>query len=392
MSIPSDTNPNEPGWPADLLDASDVRAWIASALARRAPRPMVAGPVEVYQENGWGVTARFAVAPPRISDRPGGADPQGSDGVVFSACALPIYAYTPDVYRVLMPRVPGRVPELLASARRGDQIWTLFRRFTGEKISAAPSLGAFEDLARLTARIQASVAGLPRAEWGETPHLPVRSLPALFEEILADIRDRHRAAWNADNRAIAGRFGLPADPLDALAAYRADVTRWARELEAGGWPDTVDHDDLQGDNAARLPDGRLLLYDWEGALVGCPFFSLDRLLDDARALDRPRWEAPAGDILADIADPTYGGTALAGSPAERAVRDAYLDAIPWGARGARERALDLALCLAPIRAAHVSKFHTLALGREEAFSLLTAVCVARALHRWRSMREKYAGE
>lgn len=393
MSTPSATDANEPAWPADLLDAADVRAWIASALARRAPRPKVAGPLEVYQEKGWGVTARFAVSPPhQTAARPSGADPQGGDSVVFYACALPIYAYTPDVYHALMPRVPGRVPELLASTKSGDQLWALFRRFTGEKISAAPSLDALEDLARLMAHIQAAVAGLPAEEWGDVPHLPVGRLPALFDEMLADVRDRHLAAWSADNRAIAARFALPADPLAALAAYRADVTLWARELGAGGWPDTIDHDDLQGDNAVRLPDGRLLLYDWEGALVGCPFFSLDRLLDDARTLDRPRREAPAGDILADIADPTYQGTALAGSPAERAVRDAYLDAIPWGGRGTRERAFDLALCLAPIRAAHVSKVHTLALRREEAFSLLTAACAARALHRWRSMREKYAGE
>lgn len=317
------------------------------------------------------------------------ADPGWADGVVFYACALPIYAYAPDVYRLLMRRVPGHVPELLAWTRRGDQLWTLFRRFAGERISAAPSLAALEDLARLMAHIQARSAEAACQEWGEIPRLPVGRLPALFDEILADVRDRHITAWQADGGTVAARFGLPADPLAALSEYRECVEAWARELEDGGWPETIDHDDLQGDNAVRLPDGRLLLYDWEGAMIGCPFFSLDRLLDDARALDRPREASPTGDILADIADPTYAGTALAGSPSERAVRDAYLDALPWGTQEARLRAFDLALCLAPIKGAHVSKVHTLALGKEQAFSTLTAACVGRALRRWRSMQAKY---
>lgn len=324
------------------------------------------------------MTARFAVA-----------DRAWSDGVVFYGCALPIYSYTPDVYRVLMPRVPGLVPDLLAWTNRSDQLWSLLRPFTREKLSAAPSLAALEDLARLIAGIQTAVAGLPRDEWGEVPHLPVGRFPALFGEILSDVRDRHLAAWQADGGAIARRFGLPADPIAALSAYRESVEAWARELGDGDWPDTIGHDDLQGDNAVRLPDGRLLLYDWEGASVGCPFFSLDRLLDDARALDRPRRDSPSGDILADIADPTYGGTALAGSPAEQAVRDAYLGALPWGTREGRERAFDLALCLAPIRGAYIAKGHTLALGKEQAFPVLTAACVGRAVRRWRSMRAKY---
>lgn len=65
------------------------------------------------------------------------------------------------------------------------------------------------------------------------------------------------------------------------------------------------------------------------------------------------------------------------------MRVAYLDAIPWRVRGARERAFDLALCLAPLKAAFISKVHTTPLGREESFSTLTAVCVSRALYRWR---------
>lgn len=378
MASTTDANTDDPAWPTAFPDPSEVRAWIASVLrGEGVPAPTVAGPVEIYQENGRSVTARFAVA-----------DPWWASGVVFHASPRVIYAYTPAVYRLLMPHVPDRVPQLVAWTEHRDQVWTLFRTFAGEKLSTVLSLGALKDLARLMARIQVAVAGLPGDGLGEIPHLPVGRLPALFDEIIADIRDVHLTAWKADGEAVRRRFGLPADPLIALTAYRPHVAAWARELKVGGWPETINHDDLQGDNAVRLHDGRLLLYDWEGATIGCPFFSLDRLLDDARALDRPRERSQTGDILGEVAEPSDAGTALVGSPTERAVRDAYLNALPWGTPEARDRAFTVALCLAPLHAAYVTKVHTLALQRVEAFSLLTAVCISRALHRWQSMRAK----
>lgn len=195
MTSTSDANTDDPSWPTAILDPGEVRAWIASALPGGVTSPStVAGPVEVYQENGRGVTARFAVAHPRWAS-----------GVVFHASPRVIYAYTPAVYRLLMPRVPNCVPELVACTEHRDQAWTLFRAFAGEKLSTARSLGALEDLARSMAGIQAAVAGLPGDEWGEIPHLPVGRLLALFDEIVADIRDVHLAAWRADDEVVKTR-------------------------------------------------------------------------------------------------------------------------------------------------------------------------------------------
>ncbi len=180
MNANSDTYQNVPAWPMDLLDAAAVREWISAALLGQGTRSLVVGPVEVYQEKGWGVTARCSVT-----------DSRWGDGVVFYACALPIYGYTPYVYRLLMPRVPGHVPELLTWTNRGGQLWSLFRLFTGEKIGTAPSMDALQDLARLMAHIQARSAESHQQEWGKIPHLPVGRPPALFDEILADVRDQH---------------------------------------------------------------------------------------------------------------------------------------------------------------------------------------------------------
>ncbi len=42
---------------------------------------------------------------------------------------------------------------------------------------------------------------------------------------------------------------------------------------------------MNGGNAILSDDGLVVLIDWEEATVGCPLFSLDRLLSDARELD-----------------------------------------------------------------------------------------------------------
>lgn len=193
----------------------------------------------------------------------------------------------------------------------------------------------------------------------ELPHLSVADIPALFDEILSDIREQHLAVWYADNSSIARRFNIPSRPLEILASYRRSVRAWCEELQAGSWPVSIDHVDLQSDNVIRLAGGDLLIYDWEEAGISCPVFSVDRLLDDARELGI--------------------------SGAERCVRDAYIEAIPWYDVTQRDRALDLALCLSPIKSAYECKRFTKALNRGQAFSSLTAFCMNRALNRWKMM-------
>ena len=376
-------------WPADLLDASEVRDWIGVVLPGR---PAVGGPVEIYREKGWGVTARFTVAAPKAAPPRQEAPHQWpAGGVVFKASALPLFAHSPAVGEMLNRQVPAATPQQLAHDWRHGQTWTLFAPFGGRGLPEPPALGDLLDLARAMASIQERVAALAPAETALLPRLPVAALPALFDGILADVRGRHLAAWQEDDRATARRFALPADPLAALAGYRARVAAWADELRSGPWPESIDHVDLRAGYAVRLPDGQVLIYDWEEAQISCPFFSLDRLLDDARRFDRGRAGGLSADSLADGANLMFGGTALTGSPSERAVRRAYLDAVPWGGRAQRERAFDLALGLAPLKFAHECMVFTQAQGWDEWGSALAAFCLSRALQRWRSLDARYPG-
>jgi aminoglycoside phosphotransferase (APT) family kinase protein len=162
-----------------------------------------------------------------------------------------------------------------------------------------------------------------------------------------------------EGRDLAEQFALPDDVDEQLERYGPHVSKWAAELEDGGWPLSLDHVDLHPDNAMLRPDGRVLLLDWEEANLSVPFFSLDRLLDDA-------WER--------------GGDAGAAM-----LRGAYLDALPWGTRPARERALTLALRLAPLKHAYEGMRLADALGWEEGMPHVTAWAVARMLARWDSI-------
>jgi hypothetical protein len=363
------TSPNEEDanvWPDKLLHPSAARAWIASALPGAG---QVLGPIQILQAKHWGVTASFAVTGEASAD---GRAQHGRE-VIFKAAARGMFPAAPQVAEALARCVPGAVPELLAWERRDDLTFTLFAPFEGQPVSALGELPPLLEVARTLAGIQSAFATLPSSETQELPRMLLSHLPELHDLLIRDVRDRHLACWHGEGSEMAEQFALPLDDLlPRLEAVRPLVARWTEELAAGGWPDTIDHVDLHWDNAVVRPDGRMLIFDWEEAVISCPFFSLDRLLNDARELD-------LGEAAAWAAPPA--GTPLY-TPSERALRDAYLDALPWGTRAARERACTLALCLAPIKTAYEGMRFAEALGYAEGTPFVTAWALARALPRW----------
>lgn len=342
-------DPDEPDantWPSELVEAAEVRAWIAHALPRQ---PGVVGPLAVFQAKEWGVTARF------------GATSGGSSteyDIVFKASALPLFRDAPLVESLLSRTCPAMVPELLAWERRGNAAWMLYRAFSGVSVAAMGDLSPLLGMARVLAAIQGSIAVLAESELAPLPRVPLREFPAIFDTVLADVRARQLAFWRDEGRDLVAQFSLPDDVGERMAAFRREIPRWVDELAAGGWPLSLDHVDLQSDNAVVRPGGGILIYDWEEANLSCPFFSLDRLLDDARD--------------------------LAGEDGERQLRAAYLDALPWGTRVARERALSVALCLSPLKHAYEALRLADALGWREGAPHVTAWALARALPRWQA--------
>jgi hypothetical protein len=107
--------------------------------------------------------------------------------------------------------------------------------------------------------------------------------------------------------------------------------------------------------------------------MSSPFFSIDRLLSDADTFK---------DDPASIRQ-TEGQLRL--TPNQMAIRNAYINAISWNTRPQRERAFDLAMCLAPVKSAYEGEPFNAALGREKGFPEYAAHYFGRALHFWRAM-------
>ena len=270
------------------------------------------------------------------------------------------------------------MPELLAwTEPRPRQTWSLFAAFEGQTVEALHTREALVEVAREFARIQVQVASAPAPELNGLPRMTLDAIPDCFDAVLRDLHQRQQPLWRGWARELAEQFHLPADVMEHLAEYCASVRRWTDELLHSALPDSIDHVDLHWGNAVVQPSGRILIYDWEEAVVSCPLFSLDRLLNDARELDLGEAAAWSGEARG-----------IGFTPAERALRDAYLEALPWGTLEGRRRSFDLALCLAPIKTAHESIAFANALGWGNEPSLAAAWAVSRMLARWPALASR----
>ncbi len=225
---------DQPTWPDEHITLEAVSRWISSACKHEVNKP------EILRTKQWGVTARF-------------------DSFVFKASFTPLYPNAIEVQGLLEKIVPKGAPRLIASDIVDGQLWTLFEHIQGATAEEVGTIGAIEAMARELARVQIAVAKL---DLTGLPVLNIRSLPgALLEDDLSD-QPAELIQWLSDSQSSL--------QLDANAL--ADI------------PLSLDHPDMNMSNAIILSDGRAILLDWEEATVGCPLFSLDRLLNDAYEL------------------------------------------------------------------------------------------------------------
>jgi len=288
----------QPAWPDEHIALDAASRWVASACEREVEPP------EILQTKRWGVTARFGT-------------------VVLKASFTPLFPQVTGVHALLERIVPEGAPRLIASEMVDGQLWTLFEHLQGATAEEAGTPEALEATARELARVQAAVA---RLDLTRLPAFDVRSVPgALLEDDLSD-QPVELVQWLRDAQ--------PSLQLDAEAL--ADV------------PPSLDHPDVNGSNAIMRDDGRAILLDWEEATVGCPLFSLDRLLSDAHELS-----------------------------AVETVRDVYLDTLRAGGPEQLERAMRLV----PLKLAHEFRAYARALRWPNPHTRLTTLLLELARRR-----------
>ena len=151
--------------------------------------------------------------------------------------------------------------------------------------------------------------------------------------------------------------------LERLDLLRTEVRSWCSELEVGCWPDSICHGDLHGSNAVIQQDGSVLIYDWEDAYISCPMLILDRLFLEAWVFDTSADSGPWG---------YYAGT-----QGQEKVLVAYIDTLAGHTRAERERACQLALCLAVVKELNAEQLAAEVMGLQDGNAEWTAQLVNR---------------
>ena len=249
-------------WPEDRIPLAAAKEWMASVCDHSEETP------EILRIKNWGVTARFG-------------------SVVLKVAYTPLFPQVVDVHNVLRLIEPTAAPRLIAHAELDGQHLTLFEFLPGVTAEELGTPEALVAVAGELARVQASAS---RLDLSGLPALPVQEIVNLLLE--DDLSDQ------------------PIELVQWLQKAESALRLDARVLAE--FPLSLDHPDVNASNAMVQQKGNIILLDWEEATVGCPFFSLDRLLGEARE-----------------------------QSAVNPVCEAYLENLPWGTRDGLERAMRL---------------------------------------------------
>ena len=297
-------------WHEHVWPLADVKSWILSAV----PGANHVGDPKVLSPKQWGQTAEF-----KIDEK----------SVVFKGCELSLFAKRTETEVLLSRRCPDYVPMLLAwKVLPNQQTWTLYRAFKGPDVEQTKK---FENILEMTwtlAAIQTIVAQQSPAEKAVLPQTPVEQIPKMLDHMIERIANGYLDAWLANDSELLNAFALPGNVLEEIRSFRPQVAEWTQEYLDGKWPISIDHVDFNISNAVVQENGEMLIFDREEAVMSSPFFSIDRLLDDADAFE----DDPASILH------TEGHLRL--TPNQMAIRNAYINAIPWHTRPQRERAFD----------------------------------------------------
>lgn len=299
-------------WPADGPDLADILSWIRHAFAGRT----VDGPTRVLRVKSWGVTAEFVV-----DGRP----------IVVKHSQPVLYPQTRSIHTALEAVCPDAIPPLLAFAEEHGWQRTAFAVVAGKTVQDAGG-SALVDIASALGRVQVEFA-----RSGDGGGLPTYDLLSVADTLADDV----------------GRTG-DVDPRLVTALVEALPTLRRRAEELVQAPVSIDHPDVQDTNAlVRDDDASIVLLDWEEAMVGCPFFSLHRLLRDAE--------------LVHLTGP---------------VRRAYVDSLQaWGDERTLDRWIELALALAPLKLAGEARSFARALGLQQPHSKYTTRLITDCLQK-----------
>jgi len=320
-------------WPEQAFPLGEVSEWIAAVLALPAatvtPQTIYASYTDAPDLR---LTARLTVT----------TDSDSRTEVVFKGCRFPLLWASARFHALVSRYAPGMTPQVLGwtESLAGDDCRVIYQPFEGTAVADHCDSRLLVQTAQTMALIQHRVAVTDPATDKALRVTTARHIPTLFSRVRTGIRER-RQAWDADADGRLSRWlRFPgADVSAVLEALQPQVDACAVTVEALGLPLSINHGDLHAGNAIVQPDRTILISDWEIASLGCPLFSIERLLVDAWSLDTSSQECgPWG------YEP--------GTPTQPLIRDAYLQASGLSHDDVPPTAFAAAMALATIHEMH----------------------------------------
>lgn len=301
--------PEATPWPEQVFVFADVQEWVSTVLGQRGAEIDLRAVYAAYTDPpDQRVTARLAVR-----DGTGTARE-----IVFKGNRAAHLAGSARAHALVSRHCRRNVPQIIAwdEGHAGPGSSRLLQEpFEGRSVGKSGDTSLLLEMARTIAHIQKAVAQSGEAEGVGLPRIVADDIPGLFASVFDHVQ-AHVAAWQQDDGGkLSQALGAPSrDILEILDTLRPAAARCAETVMALDLPVTIDHGDLHGGNAVVQADETILIYDWETATVGCPLFSLEKLLVSAWSMDANNGgNGPWGYV---------GGT-----PTQARVQEAYLDAL-----------------------------------------------------------------
>ncbi|MCP8969976.1 aminoglycoside phosphotransferase family protein [Ectobacillus ponti] len=344
-------------WQEQKVSLQSVKDW----LQRVTGAESIAGPTEIFRSNAWGITAAF-----HARDRE----------YVCKIGFLPVFQTSPAIYRLLGRLHSVQVPKLVAGETIGDQTWLLFEPFP-PALESKKALADFQQTAVALAEIQNQAAALIKQEKPDVPLFRVEEVQAACLAFLDRLEAVYQPEWRQNAAQLMEQFHIPEQQLKLLAdeatlpRLREQVQQACRVLSHFDCPLSLYHLDLHTGNVVLTAGGRLI-FDWEEAVVTLPFFSLSKLLADARthlqAGQDARWTAEEQEII-----------------------ESYLDALhlPYP-QEERLCIFNIAMCLAPLLYSRQSLYFLQQVGWADSAAGFLAPDVALAAERFQIFSKLYS--
>ena len=235
----------QPGW------LERATAWIHVELRRQGIR--VNGPIAQPHVRPWSTVLRAST----------------TAGVIFFKATAPVIAHEPALTFALSRWRPDcMLPVLAIDRERGWMLMPDGGTTLRSLIRATRDIRAWHKALPLYAEVQIEMAGrVDELLVLGTPDRRLASLPAQFEQLLAD----------TDALRLDLPYGLASEEYRRLRALAPKFAALCEQLAGYRVPETLHHGDFHDGNVF-VRGGRYVFFDWGDSCLTHPFFSLRTVL------------------------------------------------------------------------------------------------------------------